>query len=143
MDELRFRLAARRGLVVVKRGIGTKGLTPELLAREFPPEDLAFMVLTGSDDWGSTVEMCLRLGSEDELTPDDLVLYNWFPEENGLAGGLLFIRLVPKDELTPEQLPFVEGFVFQAHSPPWEPFVVEPTDRIKFAADVIEDADKA
>lgn len=93
LEELLFCLAARRSLVWVARAVPTdESLTPKVLADELPPEDLGFLLLTARGNFpmirsfNSEQEVCLRLASEEELTPEELVFYSWYQEEEADYG---------------------------------------------------------
>jgi hypothetical protein len=144
LDDLMCCLAARRSLVVVTRLVRTDALTPEVLARELPPEDVAFMLMTTHltgpfiGSFNSEQKVCLRLASEDELESEELVLYSWIPEEETLPGYLRFQRLVPKDELTLEQSLHI-GYFMDA-IPLWgsTKYFIKESDRVNLAVDLIK-----
>lgn len=48
-------------------------------------------------------------------------------------------RFVPRDELRPEHLPHIEEFLWHAEDGTWADYTVEETERVGFAADVLED----
>jgi hypothetical protein len=147
LDELLYCLAARRGLVWVDRVVPTDELTPRVLADHLPPEDIAFLLLTAEDSspftriYNSEQEVCLRLGSEDELTPEDLVFYRWDPGDETLDGILSFNRLVPQGELTLEQAEHLSHFMYMSEELGAERSFIKATDRVRFAVEAIQAID--
>jgi hypothetical protein len=148
LDELLFCLAVRRGLVWVDSAVRTDALlTPKVLADNFSPEELAFLVLTAegsspiTGSFNSEQEVCLRLGSEDELTPEDLVFYRWDPMDEADDGILTFNRLVSRDELTLEQATRLVYFWYMFEEHEAERYFIKATDHARFAVQAIQAID--